>query len=132
MIRDGARMEAAMTYAAVVGRPMPRMTQVMAVNTRDGNSMECASWIIMSPKITPIPVRETMPTTMPAQAQPMTMDMAENPDFTIAEGMSLKVKRFFLSNSMMMGTEQVAHSAEYSGESWITRRAVIRMPRIRR
>ena len=68
---------------------MPSTMQVMAVNSSDGKSMRCAAWIIMSPKITPIPVRDTMPTTQPAQAQPMTMDMAEKPDFTMAEGMFL-------------------------------------------
>ena len=86
--------------------------QVMAVKSRDGNSRPCAAWIIISPKITPMPVMETMPTTIPAQAQPMTMDMALKPDLTMALGMVLRVKRFFLSKSMTTGTAQVAHRAE--------------------
>ena len=66
----------------------------------------------MSPKITPMPVMETMPTTISAQAQPMTMDMALKPDLTIAMGIVFRVKRFFLSKSMTTGTAQVAHRAE--------------------
>ena len=77
--------------------------QVMAVKSRDGNSRLCAAWIIISPKITPMPVMETMPTTM---------DMALKPDLTMALGMVLMVKRFFLSKSMTTGTAQVAHRAE--------------------
>ena len=42
----------------------------------------------------------------------MTMDMALKPDLTMALGMVLMVKRFFLSKSMTTGTAQVAHRAE--------------------
>ena len=42
----------------------------------------------------------------------MTMDMALKPDLTMALGMVLRVKRFFLSKSMTTGTAQVAHRAE--------------------
>ena len=83
---------------------MPRMTQATAVKTRERKRLPPAALIIMSPKTTPMPVRAVMATTMPAQAQPMTMDMALKPVFTREVRMCLGRKRFFLSKSMMMGT----------------------------
>ena len=111
---------------------MPRITQVIAVKSSEGNSKPWAAWIIMSPKMTPIPVRDTMPTTNPAQAQPITMDMELKADFAMAGKMLFRVNRFFLSKSMITGTAQVAHRAEYSGEYWATNRQYSRIAIISR
>ena len=91
---------------------MPRMIQANAVNSSARNRFPPEAEIMMSPKTTPMPVRETIATTIPAQAHPETMETAFKPASFKLPGMSFSENRFFLSNSMTTGIAAVAIKAE--------------------
>ena len=93
-IKAGAAIMAAMMYWAVVGMPMPRMKQAMAVFT--SVKKRVMSLTVVNPKnrglrnsamlwatamtavanLRPIPVRVVAPTMNPTQAQAAPMEMA--------------------------------------------------------
>ena len=99
-VRLGTPTVAAMIYAAVLGRPIPMMMQANMTSRSMSTRCPPESLNTMLVNLMPMPVIDTIPITIPAQAQATVTDTVVLEAFTKALNTSLKGRRLFVSHSL--------------------------------
>ena len=107
--RAGAAMVAVMIYAGIEGRPMPRIIQVIMVNTSVKRMLVLPREIIVLAMVRPNPVLEHTPMMMPTQAQATATDTVCLAPSASASSRSLKdIRVSFRMNETRIVTTMVS------------------------